>query len=187
MQPNVESREVKSQATPLAGDVLDVLRKQITGGTFGEGFGPLQREAGTAIQQFTHNRADPANFAKLMGPLREMFNTQTDRGAAQVREGMGAAGNRFSTSTMREEGRFRGERANALDAQIGQMFQESQNQLLQGLGMMQNFGAQNVNPFFQMASQGINPENQIVTEDPIMQILKLAAPVAGMALGKPPI
>lgn len=57
LKPRIETQQPKSQATPLAEDILGLLQKQITGGTFGEGIGPLQREAGTALRQFMNSGA----------------------------------------------------------------------------------------------------------------------------------
>ena len=50
--PRIDKVERTSQATPLAEDFLKFLQGQLSEGAFGIGVGPLQREAGTAIQQF---------------------------------------------------------------------------------------------------------------------------------------
>ena len=72
LQPRIETRQPRSQATPLAEDVLGLLRKQILGGTFGEGAGSLQREAGTAIRQFVNARQTPDLFKELAAPIMEL-------------------------------------------------------------------------------------------------------------------
>ena len=170
-KPQIEKESVESQATPLAGDVLQMLIQQLTGGTAGEGFGPQQR-AGGSIQQFIDARADPAKFLELMAPLREAFNLQTDRSAAQTREGFGAQGARLSTSLARTEGRQRGERDIQLDSLISQMFLADQGNLLRAIGAQQEFGTQNLAPFFNLAGQGIFPENTIIQDSQFSQILK---------------
>lgn len=185
LKPNVESREVRSQATPLAEDVLAQLRAEIAGGTFGAGVGPAQQGAISSAQGFIKARESPEQFLQLMGPLREMFNIQTEKDVAQTREGFGAAGGRLSKGLAREEGRVRNERGIAGDAAISQLFLQDQDRLLQGINLLGSLGAQSLLPFLQLGGMGINPEAQIVNDSPLMSILKLAVPIATAAVGNP--
>ena len=185
LKPEVEGFQPKSQATPLSGDILSMLRGLMSGGQFGEPIGPGQQAAAGGIQDFISARETPDQFLELMGPLRESFNRETGRIQAQQKETFGGLGNRFSTSLARETGRVGRERGTDLDAMISQMFLQDQGSLLQALGMQQQFGQQATQPFFDCAKLGIVPEEPVVTDSPwttLLQILTEAAGAAAMAL-----
>lgn len=166
LRPEIRAHQPKSPATPLAEDVLANLRRQLTGGVYGEGVGPLQREAGTAIRQFVEARQTPDQFANLLQPIIDINRREVDRGAAQIRESFGAMGQRLGTPLARAEGDFRAEAGQNLDRLLSQLFMQEQGNLLQALGLMQTMGDMNIQPFLQMASLGILPENTIVTDSP---------------------
>lgn len=169
--PEVTSRQPRSQATPLAEDFLNLLRREIAGGTFGEGLPGLGRESGTAIRQFIENRASPENFARLAAPLTDISRRETDRSAADLREGFSIAGSRFGTPMAMGEARLRSDAGQNLDATLSNLFQSEQGNLLSGIGMMNQIGMQGIMPFLQMAMQGIMPEQTMIQENPFMTLL----------------
>ena len=174
LKPDIESREVKSQATPLAEGVLSRLMTMLTeGGQLGDPIGPGQTAAAAGVQDFITARETPDQFLELMGPLRDVFNRQTDRAAAQTRESLGATGNRFSTSLIKEEGRLRGERGTELDAMISQLFLQDQGSLLQALGLQNQFATSALSPFLNLSGLGINPDQTIVSDSPFVTYMKL--------------
>lgn len=166
LRPEVQAQQVRSQATPLAEDVLENLRRQLRGGVYGEGVGPLQREAGTAIRQFMAARETPERFESLAQPMIDISRRETDRGAAQLRENLGTAGLRLGTPATQAEGRFRAEAGQNLDSLLAQLFSQEQANLLQSIGMLQSMGVSNIAPFLQMAGLGIIPDQTIVTDSP---------------------
>lgn len=137
MGPDIEKVDRSSQATPLAQDVLRELQGQIDEGGFGRGAGPLQRQAGTAIEQFLNTVQTRAtgggggvNFSpttvntagqladrlgQLTGALERGSERRTNRQAADLREAFGIAGSRFGTPLALGEARLRSDAASALD------------------------------------------------------------------------
>jgi hypothetical protein len=93
-----------------------------------------------------------------MGPLRKLFQQDTDRAAADTREAFGATGNRMSSALAREEGRMRGERGTQLDALMSQLFLGEQGNLLNAIGLQGQLGTQALTPFMTLGSMGILPE-----------------------------
>lgn len=181
----VEQVEKRTAATPLAEDVLQTLRNQITGGTFGEGFGPLQREAGTAIRQFVNASSTlPSRFENLANPLIQLSRRETERGAANLREGFGIAGSRFGTTAARGEGLFRGEAQGRLDATLAglmnQMFEQEQNRMLQGISEMFKQGQANLAPFIALTELGVLSPDTVVHPSRFREIVE---PIAGLAQG----
>lgn len=94
-------------------------------------------------------------------------------------------GNRFGTPLAREEGRVRGEAGLNLDALISNLFLNEQGNLLNAINSMQTMGVQNTAPAFNMAQQGVHQDQTIVTDDPLMQMMKFAAPIIATAVGGP--
>jgi hypothetical protein len=217
LKPDITTQQPRSQATPLATDVLGWLQSQFaqgtggtatpaktgsgggiidllrgtasgtvgTGGTgLGTGLGEMQQMAGDYINQFILSRLNPESFAALAAPITEAFNRETDRGAAQLRESLGAMGNRFSSSLTREEGRFRGERQQDISTQLANMFAQEQANLLGAIQLQQLFGEQNIAPFLQFAGLGIQPEQTVVTDNPWMQLLNLGGQAGAAYLGR---
>lgn len=137
-------------------------------GQFGDPLGALQTEAASGVQDFIGARETPEQFLELMGPLRDVFNRQTDLDAAQTKESLGQSGNRFSTAVPSLIGRQRGERATQLDALMSQAFLQEQGGLLQALGMLQGFGQEATRPFFDFAKMGILPEQTVVQDSPFV-------------------
>lgn len=177
MGPNVKSVEQRSQATPLAEDVLKMLQGELSSG-LGTGVGPLQKQSGSAIQKFVETRGQPGMTPEtqaVINALVQTSNTATNRGAADIRESMGAAGNRYSSATGNTEALFRAEAGAARDQAVAntalQATQFDVQSLLNAIGMMNNMGAQNLAPFMQAMGQGVIPDETIVTPGIGSQIL----------------
>ena len=186
-KPSVETKQPKSQATPLSGDILEWLRSTFQGGvggdTLGQGIGAPQQAAGENISDFIAGSKDLEAFNEMLGPLRKSFGRETQRGEAAIKESMGALGNRFSTSTQKNVGQFRGERASQIESLIADMFLRNQSNLLGAIGQQQQFGIQNLQPFFDFAGLGILPEDLLVGDSPFSQIANPLAQGAGAFFG----
>ncbi len=174
MSPTVDRKESKSQATPFAEDFLAKLRGELSGEAFGKGVGPLQQQAGTAIQQFVSGGGGQFDLTKLFSGLEEQFQRETDRGASEIRESFGSLGGRFGTPLAREEGRFRRESATdfftGLEDILRQEHGGQQERLLQGIGLMGQLGGQSLQPFLQMAQLGILPDELLVGPSKFAQL-----------------
>jgi hypothetical protein len=132
-KPNVQTRAQNSQASPLANDVLKMIQGQISGGTMGGGFSPLERQAGTAIQQVVNSGMSNtvpvvrdigpagANFGKMIADLEAVHGRNVNRGAADMREQAGIAGTRYGSTLATGEGRFRAGANQDFNVQAGQM------------------------------------------------------------------
>jgi len=174
MGPRVQREEQRSQATPLGNDFLKILQGQIAEGSFGQGAGPLQRHAGTALEQYLNSiqervssGQDSNQTSQLISSLTKGSETRTNRQAADLREGFGAAGNRFGSAGALGEARLRGDVASNLDQTIGgirtNQAQFDAGQLLNTINLLQNLGQGNVDLFSRFAQMGILPEELIVS------------------------
>lgn len=200
--PKIQNVERTSQATPLAEDYLNILRGQIASGQFGLGVGPLQREAGTAARQYLlslQQRARPNTAGELrndtgqiIGALQKRNAADTRTQAAQLREGFGASGSRFSTEAAQGEGRLRSENQLNLDQLVASVLvdqgarEQAARQFDVGAGFqldaqtqaaiesLFNQGQGNIAPFAQAASQGIVPSDVIASPGILSQILSTA-------------
>jgi hypothetical protein len=203
--PNVQTRQQGSQATPLANDLLSMIQGQLDQGSFGAGFGPLQQNAGTAIQQFMNsggaNIRDVgpagADFEQMVKSLEAVQNRRVGQQASDLREQAGAAGTRYGSTLGTAEGRFRGAAQDDFNVQLGQLAMAldqarrqdtqmginrdvAQNQLnLGAIGQMFGMGSQAINPAFQLASQGILPEHLLVSPGMGSQLLSGGMNFAG--------
>ena len=369
IKPTIESRQPESQASPLAGDVLDQLRRQIIGGQFGEGFGP-QREAGTAIRQFVNSGGpqfdlpenflqptefdftigdssfklpsiiddfeqsaatgrspitppgtdvrdvgalggirdpnlgiQPSRLDEVVAALSDIQRRETESQVGDLREAFGIAGSRFGDPLARAESSLRGDLGSQFTAQLanlleggrrfdtqagleasrtginrdvsaaqlglagqqlgvnrdlglfdtlsrlaieqgrlglgsdelllralteqgrlglageelglrrdiaqgqlglgaaelfdrsalgrtglaGNLFNQDAARLLQGINLLQNFGTQNLAPFFQLAQMGILPEQTIVGDSPLSSITGLLSGAGGLLTGLGPL
>ncbi len=168
-KPDIEARQPKSQATPLSQGILDFLTRSISGeGEEGGGdFGFAQQ----GFRDFATARSTPEQFLELMGPLRAIFERETEKSVAQTREGFSATGNRQGTGLAREEGRVRTEQATNLDALMSQLFLREQDNLLKALSGLRE-------PFTQFGAQGILPEQTIVSDSPFVTLTKTLADLA---------
>lgn len=169
--PRVETVERTTGATPLAEQFLQLLQGELDTGALGTGVGPLQREAGTAIQQYVQalqQRAQEGPGASnLISAIEEGSAERTRRGAADLREGFGIAGARFGTPSALGEARFRSDVERDLAETTGRIGLEEDlaiQQLLQG-GIAQMFGQGQaaLDPFIQLAQLGILPPEVIAS------------------------
>lgn len=204
MSAQTETVERESQATPLAEDVLGLLRQQIegarmgtTGGpgqtpqqrqgaldanAFGMGVGPLQREAGTSMRQLL-NSLEGGGIGvpqEQRAALEQVQTNQRERALADLGEQFGMAGSSLGTPQSVGQARLLSE---LVPRQTQQLFEEGrarQGQLMQAIMGMQQLGQQNVEPFFQMARQGILPEEVVVKEHPLVSGL---GAVSGLGKG----
>jgi len=182
MGPKVQKETRSSQATPLAEDFLKILQGQIAEGSFGQGAGPLQRNAGTAIQQFVQSLQErtkggtggPDTTSPLIDAVTRLSQTNTNRSAADLREGAGIAGNRFGTAGALGEARLRSDAGMNLDQTVGSILQsQSQfdtntglklnDQLSQAIAQLFGQGEANTGVFERMSALGILPEELIVS------------------------
>ncbi len=170
-----------------------------TGGEqFGRGVGPLQQEAGELLQQFIEGGAGQFDLSELFTQLEEIQTRRTDEQAADLREGFGAAGSRFGTPLAVGESRLRRDLETNFAATLGELsrqeFTNQQQRLLTAIAGLQSFGQQNVEPFFNFASQGIFPSQFAIEQNPFISLLQglggaaggAGGFAAGFGLGKPP-
>lgn len=152
LDPTIEARQPKSQATPLSEELIQLLTGMVTSET-GGGFAEGQK----GISDFASARSSPEQFLELMGPLREMFDRETERQVSQTREGFSATGNRQSLGLAREEGRQRTERGTNLDALISDLFLKEQSNLLRAFESLRS-------PFIDFGKLGILPEDTFLKD-----------------------
>lgn len=126
----------------------------------------------SSVDSFIQARETPEQFMSLMGPLREVFQLNTDRAAGEVREGLSQTGNRLSTAAAREEGKVRNEGNLNLEALLSQLFLGDQANLLNAIGQKQNMAIQNTAPAFDFAGAGILPDQTIIQDSPATMIFK---------------
>lgn len=174
MGPNIEKVERTSQATPLATDFMRMLQGWLSNPE-GTPAGPAQRTGvGSGSDQYMNSpwaRLGGVNTAagvadytpQLTQAVTEKSNLGTDRGAAQIRESMGAAGNRFSSSLARTEGQFRSEAGTNLDQLIAQILTDQGARQTQAQQFDVNANFQALAPFLQAMQQGVIPEEIIAT------------------------
>lgn len=171
MGPKVKRVRQRSQATPLAEDLLARIQGQLDQGTFGQGFGGLDSEAGTAIRQFMargganlpaiRDVSGPGvNFGEMIDALETVQNRNVNRNAADLREQFGAAGTRYGTTAQQGEGRFRAEAAQDWNVQLGQlaMALDNMRRADETLGVNRDVAAAN------FALQGGNQELQSIMQ-----------------------
>ena len=186
-------QEVTSQATPLSGDILEILRGQLAGGQLGVGVGPLGREAGTAARQFVSSGVEGRggtegfDLSPLLAQLEEIQNRRVGEQTGDLREAFGITGQRFGTALQKGEGNLRGRLEQDFMATIGNLLRQSfesqqqrtlfgQGQQLQGIDLLSQVGQRNLAPFLNFAAQGINPD--IFTENPLVSIIKGGGEIA---------
>lgn len=173
LKPQRETYQPQSQASPLAGDVLDLLRRSIAGGTFGSGFGPLQRGAGTAIQQYVNARQTPEMFNKLAEPLVKLADIQLGKNLGNLKEAFSIGGNRFSSSAAKGIAQEQTDSSANLQAQLSDLFMKGQDQLFNAIQAMQTMGTQDLAPLFSMAGMGILPEQTVYQDSPFVKGVQL--------------
>lgn len=178
MGPQSESVERSNVATPLSGDVIGLLRDQISQGNFGGPITPLQREAGTAARQFLNSGGGAADraVADLMG----VADIQRERGMADLGEQFGIAGSSLGTPASVGGARFLSEHGARTQQQASDLFMRGLGLDLSGIQMLNQIAQANLAPFMQMAGRGVvNPE--VVATDSIFS--QLLSGLGGAAQG----
>ena len=191
--PRIDKVERTSQATPLAGDFLKFLQGQLSEGAFGTGVGPLQREAGTAIQQFVKSlqgqvAGGPSeSLQRLLTGVEAGSRRRTETGAGNLREQFGITGSRFGTPLALGEARFRAEAGEGLDRTLGLLGEQGRQfdigQLLAGIQQLFGQGRENVDLFARFAELGILPEEIIAGPGIGQQLLTGGLEIAASAAG----
>lgn len=202
-----------SQATPLAEDVIQQLRGQLSEGAFGLGVGPLQREAGTSLRQYLtsleqREPVDTASLAgmdltQLIGDLENISARNVNRQAADLQEAFGGQGTRFGSTLARGESALRGDAALDLSAMIGNILREENarvqaarqfdvganlglgQQRLGAIGQLFGQGQAALAPFLALAQMGILPEEIIAQPNPWAQLGGAALTAGAGILGGP--
>lgn len=173
LKPKVSQAQRTSQATPFAQDVLQALRAQFAEEGFGNGFGALQREAGTSARQFVNSGGGQFNTSELFSNMEKIHDRKVDEGAQGLREAFAAIGGRFGDGLAKAEGDFRANEAANFGAQIGEIqrqeFASQQDRLLKGIMAMFDMGTQANAPIWGMASSGIIPSDTVVQDSPFSQ------------------
>jgi hypothetical protein len=145
--------------------------------------GAGQKAAGESISKYIAARESPEAFEELMGPIREAFNLDTEKIAAQQKEELGVIGGRFGTGLAREQGRLRGERGLELDSLMSQLFLGEQQNLLGAIGTQGQLGTAAIAPFLQALTLGVQPEETVVGNSPFQNLLDLGSVVAAIMAG----
>jgi hypothetical protein len=172
LRPEITSRQQRSPATPLGENVLAQLSQYFNSADFGKGVSAPNREAMGSVDSFIKARETPDQFMSLMGPLREVFQINTDRAAGEVREGFSQTGGRLSTALGREEGKARNEGNLNLEALMSQLFLGDQANLLNAIGQKQNMAVQNTAPVFDFGAAGVLPDQTIIQDSPAKMIFQ---------------
>lgn len=186
MGPNIQSVDRSSQATPFAEDFLKLLQGQLST-AFAPGAGTAGMTPGTNFQQALggiNTASQLTNAAPgLIEALTNRSQATTDRDAAQLRESFGAMGGRFGSAVSRGEGQLRSESGLNLDQLVASvlMEQSGREQAARQFDVMSNLEA--AIPFFQMAGQGIIPQEIIASPGIGSQLLSGGLNALGMYLG----
>ncbi len=155
----------ESQATPLAGGVLDFLQGQIGP----EGFGPLtalQRQAQNFLGDFL--ALGPEQLSPLLGQLEAIQNRRTGEQVGDLREATSIGGTRFGTTAAVGEARLRGGLEETFGAQLSALLLGQQAQQIGAAGTAGTLAAQNIDPFIQLAGLGILPEQIFFEQNPLV-------------------
>lgn len=151
-KPSVTKVEQTTAATPVANDILRQIQGMISGGGgAGAGATPLQRNAGTAIEQYMNSGAgaidtaklfggegqiDPASIvggigslkmapqfdmAKMIKAMEGISGRRTEAAVGDLREQFGIMGNRMGTPIAVGEGNLRATMEGDFQEKLGQM------------------------------------------------------------------
>lgn len=165
----------ESQATPLAGGVLDFLGGQIGPEGF-QALTPLQRQAQNFLQDFL--ALGPEQLSPLLGQLEDIQRRRVGESVADVREGFSIGGGRFGTPAAVGEAKVRRDLEEIFGAQLSQLLLAQQGQQIGAAGTAGTLAAQNIAPFIQLAGMGILPEQIFFEQNPFLTGLQTAGGVA---------
>lgn len=184
-----------SQATPLAGDVLGLLRGAIGQGGF-QALTPLQQQSQMSLSNFIPLLESGQQTEALLRQLEQLQGRQLGTNVAQQRESLGAQGLAAGGSSRAAgEASLRSQSALGFEALAGNIMREQTNiqnqQLLQAIGLGGQLSQQNIAPFLQMASLGILPEQVFFEQNPFVTGLQglagLGAGAGGFLTGIGPL
>lgn len=187
MPDDTETIQPKSQATPLAEDVLGLLQGQVAQLAQGGFATDLQRQAGTAIQQFLGaQQGGPMGMSNpLIQSLDKVFQQNLASTAAQGTEQFSGMGLRGSSGAGVGIGRALGEQSNQQDALLQGIIREQENlrqqNLLQGGQALQQFDINQLASALGLAPAGIFGEQTIVKPGMFQQALQAITGAAGGA------
>lgn len=191
MGNKVESIQRTNVATPLSQDLIALLQGQISGGTFGAGVGPLQREAGTAARQFVNSGGMPIQMDPVFEALRNQFQRGTTGGLRDIREQFGIAGARFGTGIGAGSAQFLGQREADIGAQLSQIalqdIQSRRQAQLGGIGLLNQIGVSSIAPAFGLAGQGVLPPQLVQKKGFLGQLGDVVSTASGIIGGINPI
>lgn len=182
-KPETNRMEQRTQATPLAQDVLGTLQRTLQQQGIGAPLSEGQAAAGSNLSDFINALQDPGRFEELAAPLQTISDRTTDRQAAELREGFTQVGGRLGSPLMRAEQRLRTENQQNFDAQLANMFQQNQDLLLRAIGGQQQSAIQNLAPFLELAQLGVLPDHVVKEPSTLGSIANIAAPVIGAFAG----
>lgn len=187
MPPQQTEVQPTSQATGLSEDVIALLQGQIAQLASGGFASPLQREGGTAIQQFLQANQAPADQSQLIQSLENVFQDTTSQRLAQSTEEFSGVGNRFSSGAALGLGRAAGEQANQQNLLLDQIIRGQENirqqNLLTGGQALQAFDINQLAQALSLAPAGIFGTQTLLSPNPVVQGLQAGAGIAGGLAG----
>lgn len=163
-----ETVQRENVATPLSGDLIDILRGQLQGGQMGLGLGPLQQEAGTAARQFVNSGGGAANRA--VSDLMDVQRLQRQQGLRDLGEQFGIAGSSLGTPQSVGQARFLSEAIPREQSMLSQLFLQGQQNQLSGIDILNQIAQSNLAPFLSLAGRGIIDPDVVATESPFTQV-----------------
>lgn len=181
LRPRVKTQQPVSIGTPLAKDFISALQESLRAGGLGTPVGPVAAKTSAALDEFIRQRSDPSNFLATVEPLKELFDRETERGIAALRESMGMMGQRFGTPLAKEEANLRLERNNQLNSMINELFRQEQANLLSALGLQKSLADSGIEPYLQVALGSNFPSIFSVVDSPIISLLKTLTPLGLLA------
>lgn len=176
MGPDVQT--IDNAATPVSGNFIQQLEGALNANSLGAGIGDLGQGAEAAITRFVSTGLDrmasgsgvDQGTQQLADALTNRSNTNTNRQAADLREGFGATGTRFGSSLSDSEALLRGEAQQGLDIAIGELLTEAANRetatmglLLSAIQEMSRQSQSNLNPFLALTQIGQAPVENVVS------------------------
>jgi len=182
MAPQAKSVEQRSPATDFTEKFMEQLMGNLSSG-YATG---LQRNAGTAIEQYTSS-LKPFDQTDTFKGMEQMFANQNKTGLSNLREQFSGAGGRYGSAAATGTGRFLAEALPAQQYAMGKLGLEGYglfNQAkLGGLGLQQRSAMESLMPFLEFALAGNHQDQIFMQENPWMTGLKTVGGVAASAGG----
>jgi hypothetical protein len=176
MGPSAEVIPQRSPATDFTERFMEKLMGNLSSG-YATG---LQRQAGTAIQQYAGS-IKPFDQTETFAGMEQMFANQNKTGLSNLREQFSGAGGRYGTAAATGTGRFLAEALPRQQYAMGRLglegYQAYNQAKLGGLGLQQQSANQALAPFIQMALAGNHPDQIFMKENPWVTGIKLGTSV----------